>query len=79
MDNGQPKARCCAGKNRGLSQKPLSPCVRNCCLDERDVCLGCARTLDEILRWSKLSNPERLEIMNQLQARRAMRPISSRA
>ena len=53
-----------------MSQKALSPCVRNCCLDQDDVCLGCARTLDEILRWSKLSNPERQLIMNELEARR---------
>jgi predicted Fe-S protein YdhL (DUF1289 family) len=30
---------------------PASPCVRNCCLDEHDVCLGCGRRLDEILAW----------------------------
>ena len=21
--------------------RPASPCVRNCCLDDRDICLGC--------------------------------------
>lgn len=47
--------------------------MRNCCLDQDDVCLGCARSLDEILRWSKLSNPERQLIMNQLEARRLSR------
>jgi len=56
-----------------LSQKALSPCVRNCCLDQDDVCLGCARSLDEILRWSKLSNPERRVIMSTLEARRLSR------
>ncbi|MEI6706264.1 MAG: DUF1289 domain-containing protein [Methylococcales bacterium] len=28
-----------------------SPCVRNCCLDDNDICLGCFRTLDEITHW----------------------------
>ncbi|WP_344799870.1 DUF1289 domain-containing protein [Litoribacillus peritrichatus] len=28
-----------------------SPCVRNCCLNEQDVCLGCFRTLEEIKAW----------------------------
>jgi predicted Fe-S protein YdhL (DUF1289 family) len=28
-----------------------SPCIRNCCLDELDVCLGCGRTLNEITGW----------------------------
>lgn len=56
-----------------MSEKPLSPCIRNCCLDSQDVCLGCCRTLDEILRWAKLTNPQRREIMNGLEARRADR------
>ncbi len=29
-----------------------SPCVRHCCLDDKDICIGCGRTLDEICRWS---------------------------
>jgi len=36
-----------------------SPCVRNCCLDENDVCLGCGRLLEEILRWHEASDEER--------------------
>lgn len=33
-----------------------SPCVRNCCLDDDDICLGCGRSLQEISRWSTSSN-----------------------
>ena len=40
-----------------------SPCVRNCCLDDNDVCLGCARTLDEITAWGTASNGERRRIL----------------
>ena len=29
-----------------------SPCVRNCCLDENDICLGCHRSISEICGWS---------------------------
>jgi uncharacterized protein len=29
----------------------MSPCVRNCCLNEQDICLGCFRSLDEIKQW----------------------------
>ena len=36
----------------------------------RGVCLGCARTLDEIARWSSLSEEERILIMNGLAARK---------
>jgi len=28
-----------------------SPCVRNCCLNDADICLGCFRSLDEIKLW----------------------------
>jgi uncharacterized protein len=36
-----------------------SPCVRNCCLDERDVCMGCGRSLDEIVAWGTASDEEK--------------------
>jgi len=51
-----------------------SPCVRNCCLDEADVCLGCGRTIDEILRWQKATNAEREAIVRKAAERRALRP-----
>jgi predicted Fe-S protein YdhL (DUF1289 family) len=43
---------------------PPSPCVRNCCLDDAEVCLGCGRTLDEILEWHQASVPRRLAILD---------------
>jgi uncharacterized protein len=50
-----------------------SPCVRNCCLDERDVCLGCGRSLDEIRLWSVADDAERLRILERAASRRAER------
>lgn len=48
-----------------------SPCVNVCQMDaQRGVCLGCARTLDEIARWSSLSEEERTRIMSGLAARK---------
>ncbi len=40
-----------------------TPCVRQCCLDEHDVCLGCHRTLAQIKQWSQLTEAERQAIM----------------
>jgi predicted Fe-S protein YdhL (DUF1289 family) len=40
-----------------------SPCVRNCCLGADDVCVGCGRSLDEILRWRDTGAPERRELL----------------
>lgn len=44
-----------------------SPCVKLCQLDPvTRLCLGCGRSLDEIGRWSSLSEVERLAIMARL-------------
>jgi uncharacterized protein len=40
-----------------------SPCVRNCCIDGNDICLGCYRSLPEILRWSEATEVDRNEIL----------------
>lgn len=48
----------------------LSPCVQVCQIDQMlRLCLGCGRTLEEIGSWSKLSDPQRLMIMQQLPGR----------
>lgn len=40
--------------------RPLeSPCRRQCCLDEHEQCLGCGRTLQEILDWGAADNVRR--------------------
>jgi predicted Fe-S protein YdhL (DUF1289 family) len=48
-----------------------SPCVRNCCLNNDDVCLGCGRTLAEITRWRSVSDTERREMWKRAAERRA--------
>jgi predicted Fe-S protein YdhL (DUF1289 family) len=53
---------------------PESPCVRNCCLDDADVCIGCGRHVAEILRWSAADAREREDILARAAARRAARP-----
>jgi len=47
-----------------------SPCILVCVIDsESGYCLGCARTLDEIARWSALRQDERQAVMALLPAR----------
>ncbi|ATC93436.1 DUF1289 domain-containing protein [Pseudoalteromonas tunicata] len=36
-----------------------NPCVKNCCLTPDDVCLGCFRTLNEILSWHEMGEQEK--------------------
>ncbi len=52
------------------NDKELSPCVRNCCLDNNDVCLGCYRTLAEIVAWQKQSRAQQQAILIQCDVRK---------
>lgn len=55
-------------------QSPLqSPCVRNCCLDNNDMCLGCFRQLDEILIWGQATDKQKADILAQCAARQEKR------
>ena len=48
-----------------------SPCVKVCIMDpQREVCMGCGRTLDEIARWGVMGDSERDTVMDALPARR---------
>ncbi|MCK9236688.1 MAG: DUF1289 domain-containing protein [Thiopseudomonas sp.] len=48
-------------------EKPIaSPCVSICALDDDDVCIGCQRTGDEIIRWGKMTNDERRAVLTRL-------------
>ena len=47
-----------------------SPCVKICVVHPGEgLCVGCLRTLDEIARWSSMSDGERAEITAALPAR----------
>jgi len=48
-----------------------SPCVRSCCLDQDDVCLGCFRSLQEILQWGAATEQRQREIVEQASQRKA--------
>ena len=46
-----------------------SPCVRNCCLDDDLICLGCFRSLEEIKDWGIVDNYQRRIILQQARQR----------
>jgi predicted Fe-S protein YdhL (DUF1289 family) len=48
--------------NEGIDVQ--SPCVRNCCLNDDDICLGCFRSLEEITMWGAANNQERSIVLN---------------
>jgi predicted Fe-S protein YdhL (DUF1289 family) len=49
-----------------------SPCVNICHLDANDVCVGCLRTRDEIARWSRMSDTEKVSVLIGLDGRRVV-------
>ncbi|GAB3741238.1 hypothetical protein GCM10028794_26780 [Silanimonas algicola] len=50
-----------------------SPCIRQCCLDDADECLGCGRTLDEIKAWHAAGAEGREAILRAAAVRRLAR------
>ena len=47
-----------------------SPCIKVCQMDpQRGLCLGCARTLDEIARWASMTDDERERVLRELKQR----------
>jgi predicted Fe-S protein YdhL (DUF1289 family) len=45
----------------------ITPCIQLCKIDSlTKKCAGCGRTLDEIARWSIMTENERITIMNKL-------------
>ena len=53
----------------GRSERPLSPCVLICTLDDEKICLGCGRTLQQISRWALMSGDEQWAVVDDLAAR----------
>lgn len=50
-----------------------SPCIKVCNIDRvTRLCTGCARTLDEIALWSRLTDAQRQHIMALLPSRKRM-------
>jgi len=49
-----------------------SPCINVCRMDEgTGLCVGCARTIDEIVAWSTLSDEDKRAVWDSLDQRRA--------
>ncbi|WP_022971092.1 CoA pyrophosphatase [Xanthomonas maliensis] len=50
----------------------LSPCIGVCSLDAQGRCIGCLRTMDEIARWTRMTDRERQDHLEQLLPSRAL-------
>lgn len=48
-----------------------SPCIKVCFVDPKaQICVGCFRTLDELGRWTSMSDSERALVGSRLDERR---------
>ncbi|TMP44366.1 DUF1289 domain-containing protein [Pseudoalteromonas citrea] len=45
------------------------PCIRHCCLDSHERCIGCFRMLDEILSWHTYSEREKEAVLVKCRSR----------
>ncbi|MBO6851062.1 MAG: DUF1289 domain-containing protein [Marinobacter sp.] len=52
-----------------VADKVRSPCVSVCALDANDMCIGCHRTGDEIMHWTRMTNEERREVLKKVARR----------
>jgi predicted Fe-S protein YdhL (DUF1289 family) len=51
--------------------------VRNCCLDDDNVCMGCGRALQEIVRWGAATDADKAAIL--VRSRERLRAREARA
>ena len=47
-----------------------SPCIGQCTLNDDNVCLGCFRSLDEIVQWGTATNQKRTIFLQNTRQRR---------
>ena len=52
---------------------PNSPCIRNCCLDDEDICMGCFRSVEEIMQWGGADDVVKEQILKQADLRKQRR------
>jgi hypothetical protein len=48
-----------------------SPCNKICTLDEKNVCVGCGRSRDEIAGWTRFTDGEKRRVLERARARLA--------
>jgi len=46
-----------------LPPTPVSPCIQVCTLDDNQVCIGCGRTVDEIIDWTRMTAVQKWAVL----------------
>ena len=45
----------------------ISPCVASCKLTEEDICIGCKRTIEEIINWRTYTDNQKKAVFTRLE------------
>ena len=53
-----------------MTKEVESPCI-SVCRYEDEVCVGCGRTVDEVVEWYNMTNEQKQEIVNRLEKEEA--------
>lgn len=53
------------------------PCIKKCCLNEEEICLGCFRTFNDMRLWNKASIEEKKEMMEIAERRKIEHNLKS--
>ena len=53
-----------------MEEKVKSPCRNICKYNKQRICIGCYRTLDEIVRWPSYSEEEKKKVLEAVADRR---------
>ena len=53
-------------------ERPPSPCINVCRLDDNGLCVGCLRTGEEIGRWMAMTASEQWQLLAVLAERRKL-------
>lgn len=62
-----------------MQQSPVaSPCIGVCQLDAQDVCLGCYRSVTEIIEWASLNPEQKKQVLanTEIRQQQRLRPAS---
>lgn len=52
-----------------MSEHVPSPCVSICALDDKDICVGCFRSGEEISQWGKMNNEQKKAVLQTVNQR----------
>lgn len=52
-----------------MGTKINSPCISDCRINEYNMCMGCGRTVEQIVQWSTYNDNERENIMKGLESK----------